>query len=240
MSGRRARQNQETRKVLYVLLLLILSIVAAGCRDGENLTAPIQPLPYTLNLPVGVQFAYSTWTLDQSYPQLPPVKRTSRWQILSTQQEYRGMGGVTVIADSTGSGKDTLYVAASPAGDIYIFGYLARLQRRRLGYNLVPRWDLVAAFSGGTSGSWTVGPADSLAQDMVYGSFAGASDYFSTSVDGVTEVFPTYRVDLTGSSLLCSLWFSNSPNAIVRLLDEPAFEVIGQLQELATVKSGGR
>lgn len=235
MYRRRTLQNQDAMKVLSIVLLFVFSAMAGGCRDGETTTAPTQPLPYTMNLPVGALYTYNTWTLDQTYPQLPPAKTVTYWQVLATQQTYQGMSGVTVIADSTLSSTDTLYIAASSAGDIYIFGYLARLQARRVGYGLIPRWDKVAAFSSGMSGTWTVGAADSAGQDVVFGALAGASDYFSTTVDGVTEVFPTYRVDLTGSNLLCSLWFSNSPNAIVRLLDEPEYGELGELQELAGV-----
>ena len=223
-------------RVLGVVLLLVFSAFADGCRDGETATTPSQSIPFVLNFPAGAQFTYNTWSLDQSYSQPPSAKTSTYWTVLGTVKDYQGMSGVTVIVDSTITGSDTLYLATSSTGDLYFYGYLARLARRRLGNTIPPRWDLVAAFSQGASGSWTVGPVDSLGQDIVYGSSVGASDYYSASVDGVTEVFPTYRVDLTGSTLLCSLWFSSIPNTIVRLLDEPDYPVTGRLLELATVR----
>ncbi len=240
MYRRRTRQSHEGIVVLCLALLFVFSTVAGGCRDGEITAGPTQSQPFTLSLPVGAQFAYNTWALDQRYPQLPSVKSTTSWRILSTQETYEGMSGVTVIADSASTGKDTLYLAISPADNVYIFGYLARIMERRLGYHLTPRWDLVASFAAGQTGTWTVGLADTLGTDVVYGNFVGASDYYSVSVDGVTEVFPTFRVDLTGQTLYGSIWFSSSPNAVVRLLDEPEYGVNGQLQELALIRSGVR
>lgn len=239
-SWRRIRRDPSTAKVLAVVLLLVFSTLPGGCRNGETVTTPSQPVPFVLNFPVGARFTYSAWTLDERYPQSPSGKGSTSWTVLQTQEQYQGMSNVTVIADSAGAGTDTLYLATSSSGDLYFYGYLARLARRRTGTEIPPRWDLVAAFSTGTSGSWTVGPVDSLGEDIVRGSNVGASDYYSASVDGVTEVFPTYRVDLTGSTLLCSLWFSSSPSTIVRLLDEPDYPVTGSLQELAVAKLGSR
>ncbi len=233
---RRTRRDSGIVRAPGVVLLFLFATLAAGCRDGETAPTPVQSLPFTLNFPVGAQFTFNTWTLDQTSSPLPSAKTLTRWTVVRTGEKYQGMSGVTVIADSTTIGTDTLYLAASSSGDLYFYGYLARLANRRLGYGIPPRWDLVAAFSQGTAGTWTVGPVDSLGQDIVYGSNVGASDYYTASVDGVTEVFPTYRVDLTGSTLLCSLWFSSTPNTIVRLLDEPDYPVTGQLQELVAVQ----
>ena len=82
------RGTRRSRNATMALCVVLLFIVAAivGCRDGENTAAPAQPLPYTLNLPIGTRFAYNTWTLDQTYPQLPPVKTMTYWQVLATQQ----------------------------------------------------------------------------------------------------------------------------------------------------------
>lgn len=236
LTWRRIRRDPSAAKVLAVVLLLVFSTLAGGCRDGETATTPSQPIPFELNFPVGARFTYSTWTLDERYPQAPSGKGSAYWTVLQTQEQYQGMSNVTVIADSASAGTDTLYLAMSSSGDLYFYGYLARLARRRNGTEIAPRWDLVAAFSKGTLGSWSVGPVDSLGEDIVRGSNVGASDYYSASVDGVTEVFPTYRVDLTGSTLLCSLWFSSSPSTIVRLLDEPDYPVTGQLLELTAVR----
>jgi hypothetical protein len=240
MYARRTRQSLERTQVLCFVLLAVFAGAMQGCRNGEPATAPEQPLPFALSLPAGAQFAYNTWTLDQRYPQLPAVKSTTTWRVLSTQETYEGMSGVTIIAESSYTGVDTLYLASTPAGNLYIYGFLARITMQRLGSTIPSRWDLVASFSAGMGGSWTVGPADSLGQDIVHGNIAGASDYYSASVDGVTEVFPTYRIDLTGSSLFYSLWLSSTPNAIVRLLEEPGYETDGTLYELVMIKTGGR
>ncbi|RPH35626.1 hypothetical protein EHM92_05865 [bacterium] len=228
-------------EVLCVVLLFVLSALAGGCRNGEP--GPSPSLPFSLRFTPGAQFVYDTLTLDQRYPRLPPAKTTTSWRVLTTQAEYQGKGEVTVIVDSANSasaGTDTLYLATSPSGDISIYGFLARIVKRRLGKEIDRRWDLVASFSAGETGLWTVGPADSLGREIIYGNIAGASDYYSATVDGVTEAFPTYRVDLTGPSLYCSLWFSNAPNAIVRLLEEPGIEVNGQLRELVAIETGTR
>jgi hypothetical protein len=239
MNSRRTRQNRQMGKVLSVVLLFVFSGVAEGCRNEENVAAPVQPTAFTLSLPMGTQFLYDTWWLDQAYyPQLPSTKTKTSWRVLSTGETYQGMSGVTIIADSASTGRDTLYLAPTSSGDLYIYGFLARLTKRRDRYDIPPRWDHVASFSAGSQSLWTVGVADSLGEDVVTGSVTSSSDYYTTVVDGVTEVFPTYRIDLTGRTLYYSLWFSSSPNAIVRFLEEPTYHSVGQLLELVTVKSG--
>jgi hypothetical protein len=240
MYARRTWRNLDAHKGICLVLLVLFSGLSKGCRDGETTTNPAPSIPFALNLPVGTQFAFNTWTLDERYPQLPSAKSTTYWRVLSTQGKYLGMSGVTMIADSAGLRVDTLFFASTSAGNLYIYGFLAHITKQRSGYDIPSRWDLVASFSGGTMGSWIVGPADSLGLDVVYGNIAGASDYYSVSVDGVTEVFPTYRVDLTGHTLYYSLWLSNTPNAIVRMLEEPDYDVSGELRELVAIKTGTR
>jgi hypothetical protein len=237
MDGRRIRRNLDATGVLCAVLLFVFSALAAGCRHGETGTDAPELLPFTLSLPAGAKYAYDTWTLDQrSYP---TTKTTTSWRVLSTQETFEGKTGVTMIADSTNARKDTLYLASTPAGDLYIHGFLARITRRRFGYQVTPQWDLVASFSAGKFGSWKVGAADSLGLDVVYGNVSGTTDYYTTTVDGVTEVFPTRRVDLAGETIYYSIWFSNSPNAIVRFLEEPDLRANGQLKELVAIKTGG-
>lgn len=236
MYGRRTGQNLRSAKALCVVLLFVFLMPVAGCRDGETGPGVTETVPFTLSLPAGAHFTYTAYTLDHRSPQIPSATKSSAsWEVVSTQEAYMGRTGVTVIADSSRAGRDTLYLSATPAGDIYIYGFLARLTKRRMGYHIPRMWDRVASFSAGRFGSWTVGTADSLGQDVVYGSVAGTTEYYSATVDGVMEVFPTYRVDLTSSTLYASLWFSNTPSAIVRLLDEPDYQVDGQLRELVAI-----
>ncbi len=245
MNRRRTLQNRQMMTVLCVVLLLLLSALVEACRDGETTPITTQPpIEFTLGFTTGTQFSYTTWTLTAGYP-LPDKNTISSWRVLGTGGVYQGRSNVTAIADSgdtsfTGRVVDTLYLASSPTGDLSMYGFLARIAKRRYGQDLPPHWDVIASFSLGTSGLWTVGALDSAGQDLVYGSMAGASDYYSASVDGVTEAFPTYRVDLTGMTFAYSLWFSNAPNAIVQLVEEPEVNLNGQLQELAAVKTGAK
>jgi hypothetical protein len=243
MNGRGTRRSRQVMRALYAVLLFVVLALSGGCRENETgPSASSQPKPFTLSFAKGAQFVYNTWTLDENSVQ--PFSRTlSTWRVLVAGTSFQGMSGVTIIADSvsTVDGRsDTLYIATSPNGDIAIYGFLARVVKRRLGRDLAPEWNLVASFSGGLTSSWKVGSADSLGEETVYGSFAGASDYFSATVDSVMEVFPTYRVDLAGPTLSYSLWFSDTPNAIVRLLEEPDYQVEGELRELVAIKSGAR
>lgn len=240
MNRRGTRRNRRVEKVLHVVLLLCFLVWADGCRENGTGPSSLQTIPFTLGFAPGAQYVYDSWALDQYSSQ--PVSMTLRtWRVLAVGAQYQGMSGVTVIADSGNAGaggSDTLYFAASPNGDLSIYGFLARIVKRRLGWVIAPAWNLVVSSSAGSTGFWTVGTADSAGQETVYGNFAGASDYFATTVDSVTEVFPTYRVDLTGSTLYYSLWFSNTPNAIVRLLEEPDYDAEGQLLELVAIRSG--
>jgi hypothetical protein len=240
MDGRRTSGNRAARKILWYVLLVLFLGNAGGCRDGESETSPPASLSFSLNLPAGTRYVYDTWVLDQRYPQLPSSKKRTSWRVVGTQEYYQGMDNVTIIADSTSEGVDSLYLAARPTGDLYMYGYLARLVKRRQGFGIPSRWDLIGSFRVSSSGSWIVGPSDSLGESMVHGSVSSTTEYYTASVDGVMEVFPAYRVDLTGESLYCSIWFTSSPNAIARLMDEAEYQVNGQLQELVSVTSETR
>jgi hypothetical protein len=238
MNRRGTRWNRQVLKVLHLVpLLVVVLVLAGGCRENETGPSSSLTIPFTLGFAPGAQYVYNSWTLDY-YGSQSVAMSVHTWRVLAIGTSYRGMNEVTVIADSASTGSDTLYLATAPNSDLFIYGFLARIVKRRWGRVITPEWNLVASFSGGSTGSWIVGSADSAGQETVYGNIAGAADYFAVVVDGVTEVFPTFRVDLTGPTLYYSLWFSNTPNAIVQLLEEPDYDAEGELRELAAIRSG--
>lgn len=236
---RRMWRNHRVMMVLYPVLLFVF--IAGGCRDSETGPGQSQPVPFTLSFAPGDQFVYDTWVLDYRYPGLPSTKSQTLWRVLRTGEQHNSMSNVTVVLDSSGTAaRDTLYIAASTSGDLWMYGFLSRIAKRRTGQDIVPRWDCIASFSAGITGTWTVGVMDSLGQDVVYGSLSGGSEMVTATVNGVAEVFPTYRVDLTGPTLYYSIWFAGAPNAIVRWLEEPDYLAKGLLREIVAISTAPR
>jgi hypothetical protein len=194
-------------------LLCILVGMIAGCREDETVTGPAAENSVVLNFTTGDFFVYERWALDEFGYRTGSVQGQESWRILQTGITAQGETGVTVVIDSVGALRfDTLLVRSTTSGDTYQFGFLARLVNQVSGRTIVPRWDLLLRSGPGSPSAWVVGVGDSTAGDTVYAQRVDAPDYFVVQLNGRSNVFPAYRVELNGVSLQFVLWVADAPS----------------------------
>jgi hypothetical protein len=133
---------------------------------------------------------------------------------------------------------DTIYVSVDPNGDVYRYGFLARLAATRENRRIPKHWDRIAAFSLGSGTLWTLGTWDSAGTELVTAQIAGARELFAVKVNGVQMVFSGYRIDLQSPSFTSSLAMSDTPSAILELVEEPNMELTGSYMELKEIVGG--
>lgn len=192
-----------------------------GCRESGGVTAPGAETRIVLNFTAGDSFVYDRWALDEFGYQITASKRQEYWRVLQTGITTQGETGVTVVIDSLDAQHvDTLLIRSIADGDIYQFGFLARLVNQVGGRTIMPQWDLLLR-SGQTSlTTWAVGVADSIAADTVYAQSVAAPDYFSVQLNGRSNVFPAYRVELNGMSLQLAFWVTGAPSCFPGFREE--------------------
>ena len=219
-------------------LPFIFALFLPACREQTPIAGPIQPIAIAMKFSPGDTFTYTSWTLDQfDYP-IPDSTHQERWRVMATGQTYRGLAGVVTILDSIGTGRyDTLHYAFSPAGDILQFGFVSALLGRVEGRFLTPQWDTIAAFSLGTNSFWPITGGDSTSDEKLFGSITGETEFFSVSVNGVTTVYPAYRVELTKSDIDIIFWATDSPTSFPGFREEPIAIPNGHLRVLASINS---
>ena len=168
-----------------------------------------------LHMSVGDHYRYDRWALDQfGYP-LPNGRMEELWTVKAVGATVQGQNGVTVLNDSgVGTPDGTRYIRFAPTGEVYEFGFLDILLRQMGTGSVTQHWDqlLPAQLQSGTT--WVVGVADSLGQDIVYGSFTIVPEYFSAQLNGVSNVFPSYRIDLQSTYVQYTFWITDSPTCI--------------------------
>lgn len=182
---------------------------------------------FRLSVSAGDRFLYDGWDLDWYGYRIESTVARHTWQVVSTGGQVAGFNDVIVIIDSAVTRAtsalrlDTLYFRSAPDGSLFRYGFLAALVLRREKRVIQPRWDLLIFPGAGSSGSWAVGPTDSLGSEMVNGTIAAGEDYFDLTVNGVRSAYPARRCDLLGSALEFHLWMANSPSSLPRMEEYP-------------------
>jgi len=145
---------------------------------------------------------------------------------------------VLVIDSIAGGRVDTLFFRFSPPGEVYAYGYLAQLIKRREGREIPPGWDRIAAFSLPPPVTWSVGFVDSTQTLRAVGETTGEVLFFEVVVNGVRTAIPAREADISKSNLLASLWLASSPSVAVRLREDllsSSAQVAGELSALVSV-----
>jgi hypothetical protein len=191
---------------------------------------------------------YDNWDLDPYGNRISSSRSRSSRTVADTAARRFGYFPVLLFADSlfgavaggdTLVRTDTLLFYASPDGDIFQYGFLASLLLKELGLTLIPQWDRMSAFSLGSPSSWTVGYADSASRTVVSGTISGERDFLGVTVNGMQTAVPAYRIDMSSADFDVSLWLSDSPSTLLRLVYQPAGSGNGSLMELTTLRAGG-
>jgi hypothetical protein len=237
------RLKRTPRRVLQPSLVgsVLFAFLAVGCRGDDTLTETDLDSFLSVRLETGTQYRYTVWSIDRFGDRILSSERTRTWIVHAENVSVQGFDDVTVVIDSTeGEPKDTLYFRFLASDDIYQYGFVSRWIARSESRTLPPQWDLLAAFSLGQVGTWTVGVADSAGSSKVKGESRGEELLFEVLVNGTLTAVPSYRVDFETSRLLASVWISDSPSAFLLFRDEIAFPPtsirgeFAQLTEVAT------
>ena len=205
----------------FGLFPFIALSLMSGCRESTPVTGPGPEIRLSMRMTAGDTYIFSRWDLDQyGYP-ITSTEVQESWRVLQTGVAAHGDTGVTIVADSTGSGRtDTLFFRFTTGGDVYGWGFLARVSAD-MGAGVIPEeWDLLVHSGVGPGTSWASGVDDSAGTDTVYASFESQSDYFSGTVNGMSTVFQAYPVDLTGQRIVCTMWVSDSPTCFAGMREE--------------------
>jgi hypothetical protein len=197
--------------------------VIAGCRDnGTGPSAGSGQIVAGLVFAPGDTLTFDAWALDSFNYEIPASHTTPFWKVIAVRDSFAGAGGVTSIGEYPAPGTvppraDTLRFRFLPSGEIYQYGFIANLVRRREGVRLVPSWDRIAAFSLPTNSTWNVGTADSAGTDTVRGTVKGDQGYFIAALNGVQTAFHSYGVTLISLDIDYTLLVSDSPPAVLLL-----------------------
>jgi hypothetical protein len=223
--GRAVREFAAGRPILAALLFFAAAL--HGCRDNGTPLGPGTSPAFRLRVSVGDRFLYDGWDLDWYGYRIDASVTRHTWQVVSTTGRVAGFNDVIVITDSAVTRAtstlhlDTLYFRSAADGSLYRYGFLAALMLRRERRVIQPLWDLLIFPEAGSSGSWTVGPTDSLGTEKVTGKLAAGEDYFDVSVNGTRGAFQSSRCDLLGPTLEYYLWMANSPSCLPRIEEYP-------------------
>ena len=141
-----------------------------------------------------------------------------------------GFPGVTIVIDSTfatdARGVDSLvqseyrYFRTTSTGDVFEFGFIARLLQRRDSSFVNPKWDKLLSPSSGASTYWTVEINDSATVGTVYARFLPELESVRDSINGVALGVLAYHVEITGRDLAVGLWVGGSPPTFLRIWDQ--------------------
>jgi hypothetical protein len=116
------------------------------------------------------------------------------------------------------AGLDTLAYRLMPDGGLAHYGFLARMAAKREDRTIPSKWDKI--YSPGSS-SWVVGTLDSAGNDRVTALLDPSPDYFQIVNGGQAQVFPAYRVTLSGPAFDATLWLADSPTCLPRFEEYP-------------------
>jgi hypothetical protein len=218
-------------------LCVILLAQVEGCRD--NGTGSSSQTPQAV---AGLVFAlrdtltFDAWDLDLFNYTIPPSHSTPVWRVYAVEDSYAGAGGVTSIAEYPAPGRsDTLRFRFLPSGDIYQYGFIAGVVKRREGLRLPPSWDRIGAFSLPTNATWAVGTVDSAGTDTLRGHVLGDQGYFIAQVNGVRTVLHGFGVSLLSVDIDYTIVISDVPPAFL-LIEEGSTQVAnGFLRTISSV-----
>jgi hypothetical protein len=230
------------RAAVSAALFCFLSLPLA-CREGAEPAGSGTPVSLQLKFTPGDTFLYDAWVIDEYGYQLPSTRTRALWRVMNVHSAISGFSWVTTILDSASILRDsvavldTVSLAVGQDGDVYRYGFLARMARIR---NKPPPsrvWDRIAALSIGSGTSWLVGYLDAGGKEPVYGRISGAPEMFSVRVNGVQTVYSGIRVDLGGPTFNYSYWLSDAPTSFLRLRLEPDYDTTGAEFDLMEIRS---
>jgi hypothetical protein len=203
---------------------LLLIFLLGGCRKTDETQSPDTSPALHFVFKTGDRFIDDGWVLNQYGIRVDSTYRRHLQNVVSLQGIVGGVNDAIIIVDSitnvrTGSWiLDTLVYRLTPDGGLAQYGFLARMVWKREGRVITNRWDKL--YVPGSS-AWVVGTLDSAGAGRVSGFLESPPDYFQIVIAGQAQVFPAYRVTLSGPSFDATLWLADSPSSLPRLEEYP-------------------
>lgn len=239
LKSTRALLSRLREEVRWGAFLIWGILLIAGCRDTQGPGTGSTGEPFNFRLARGTTFTLTRWQLDRYGYRIMNSSMQRYWTVVDDSVWARGRSGVTVVLDSVAEMPvDTLFLRCTASGDIYQYGFLSGVTERLLGRTIPPHWDLVASFSQGMQSSWTVGTGDSLGTQTVTGQTSGSEMLFQVRVNGVSMMFPAYRVEILTDEIVCTYWISEAPSAFAYLREElfmTSDPISGQVNDLTEI-----
>jgi hypothetical protein len=227
-SGRAPAYRRVT--VLCVVAFPFLLSVLPGCREQIPSGPAGETETLTFTLPLGGYYTYDNWKLYANGSRIPTSLFRTSWKVVDTGTVYIGYADVTVVVESTFAkdihGIDSLgrleqrFFRTSRNGEVFEFGFVARLLEQRDTVLISPRWDKLFAPQAGANVPWIVETNDSATIGVIYGTLLPGLETVETSINGVPSGVLAYHVEITGRNLVIDIWVSDSPSAILRVWDQ--------------------
>jgi hypothetical protein len=230
------------RAAVSAALFCLLSLPLA-CREDAEPAGSGTPVTLQLKFSPGDTFLYDAWVIDEYGYQLPSTRTRALWRVLNVNDGSSGFRWVITILDSASILRDgavvldTVSLAVGQGGDVYRYGFLARMAQIRNTPQPPRLWDRIAALSMGSGESWLVGYLDAGGKEPVYGRVSGAPELFSVRVNGVQTVYSGIRVDLGGPTFNYSYWLSDAPTSFLCFRLEPDYDRTGAEFDLSEIRS---
>jgi hypothetical protein len=235
--------------MVWVVTLPFLLIFLVGCR--EQISSPPAPEPVNLQFmfPLNSYYSFDNWKLSPSGSRIFASRFRTSWTVADTGAVAIGFPGVAIVIDSTFArdvrGADSLvqtlyrYFRTSPNGDVFEFGFIARLFEQRDTINVNPKWDKLLSPSAQTNMYWSVETNDSSTVGTVYARFLPGLETVRDSINGVSLGVLAYHVEITGRNLTLGLWVGGSPPTFLRLWDQSDVLYNRVFQELRMRRTAG-
>lgn len=229
-------------RAIQRVALFCLCLLSFSCRESDDTVTGSQPITFSMKLAAGETYVYDAMELDEFGYTIPSTWSRASWKVLSTGTSLTGFSWVATILDSASilrSGSratDTVFVASTPGGDLYRYGFLTTIARIRKQPEPAEAWECMAAFSAGAGASWVVGYQDVGKSQPVYGRIAGTTDMFSVKVKGQQMVYPAYRIDLSGVDFDYAFWVADAPAGFLLFRLEPNISQGGAQLTLSEIR----
>jgi hypothetical protein len=230
------------RAAINAALFCLLSLLPA-CREGAGPAGSGAPVTLQLKFTPGDTFLYDVWVIDEYGYLLHSTRSRALWRVMNVNYAINGFSSVITILDSasilrdSAAVLDTVSLAVGQNGDVYRYGFLARMARIKKKPQPLRLWDRIGAFSIEAGTSWLVGYLDQEEKEPVFGRVSGVPELFAARVNGVQTVYSGIRVDLSGPTFNYSYWLSDVPTSFLRFCLEPDYDTTGAEFDLSEIRS---
>jgi hypothetical protein len=235
--------------MVWVVTLPFLLILLVGCREQIYSPPTLEPVNLQFMFPLNSYCSFDNWKLSPSGSRLSASRFRTSWTVVDTGAVAVGFPSVAIVIDSTFArdvgGADSLvqtlyrYFRTASNGDVFEFGFIARLFEQRDTIDVNPNWDKFLSPSTEANTFWTVGTNDSSTVGTVYARFLPGLETVRDSINGVSMGVLAYHVEITGRNLTLGLWVGGSPPAFLRLWDQSEVPYNRIFQELRMRRIGG-